>query len=65
MPLQSHNSVTVSRLPRGGWRVRAFHMPADWNALGRTLAEQNCRTEAAARKLADRYARDYAAEIIS
>ena len=34
---------------RQGWRVRVFVLPADWNALGRTIAERRFRSEAAAR----------------
>lgn len=45
---------------REGWRVRAFILPADWNALGRTLAERrNIRTEKAARTYAAELLRRY------
>jgi hypothetical protein len=37
---------------RQGWRVRVFVLPADWNALGRTIAERRFRSEAAARRWA-------------
>jgi hypothetical protein len=39
-------------------------MPADWNALGVTLHQSFCRTESAARKLANKLAREYDAPII-
>jgi hypothetical protein len=62
---QDRNVVSVSDntdIGRG-WRVRAFVLPADWNALGRTLAEQRFRSESAARRYARKLARDYDAEI--
>ncbi len=63
-------TVTDWSKPRGyrgsgrGWRVRCFGLPDDnWNALGHTMVETFCRTESAARKLAEKLARDYHAEI--
>ena len=47
-----------------GWRVRCFCIPDnDWNALGRTVAEQFFRTEAAARKEAASLAKQYNATL--
>jgi hypothetical protein len=42
---------------RRGWRVRTFVLPArEWNAMGRTVDEQRFRTEAAARRYANKMA---------
>ena len=59
--------VTVNNWDRRGWRV-SLYQPAperDWNAMGRRLFEQFCRTEASARKLAAKLARDNGAEILA
>lgn len=66
----------MSNLPRAtvgvydcghwGWRVCVYQPapPRDSNAMGWRLAEVFCRSEASARKLAARWARDYGAELL-
>jgi hypothetical protein len=48
----------------GGFRVRAAIYPQSMNEMSRELAEQHCRTEASARKLAQTWAREYNGEIV-
>lgn len=56
-------TVGVYDWGRKGWRVSLYQPAAerDWNAMGRPLTEQFCRTEAAANKLAKQWERDYSA----
>jgi hypothetical protein len=59
--------VTVNNWGGRGWRV-SLYQPADiktqgWNAMGRRLFEEFKTTEASARKLAAKLARDNNAEL--
>lgn len=58
--------VSVNNWGRRGWRVSLYQpaAPRDWNAMGHRISEQFCRTEASARKLASRWAKDYSATLI-
>lgn len=47
-----------------GWRVRAFVLPASWNAVSRTLVESRFDTEREARIYAADLAEKYKATIL-
>lgn len=58
MAIHAHNVVSYGRVGRC-FRVRAYHQPADWNALGRTLDERTYtsfrRAVSGAKQMADLY----------
>ena len=62
--LKEHNVVSIHKDPRRGYRVRAFIMPADWNALGCTIEETFFRSQNAAKCRARELADTWKAEIL-
>ena len=63
--MESRTIVSISDNTdiRRGWRVRTFILPADWNALGRTIEERRFRTEAPARRYAEKMAKAHNATL--
>ncbi len=63
--MESRTVVSISDNTdiRQGWRVRTFVLPADWNALGRTIAERRFPSEATARRYAKQMAAAHNASV--